>query len=110
VEGLEAEIRALMAACPACEEPRARRLVRAYGTRAKQLVGGVRSPLDWGRNLGADLTEREVRYLMDREWARTAEDVMWRRSRLGLVASSTEIAALDEWMRVQPRARAASAA
>jgi glycerol-3-phosphate dehydrogenase len=110
VDGLEAETTALMTACSTCEEPRARRLVRAYGTRARQLVTGVRSMADWGRTLAADLTEREVRYLMDHEWARTAEDILWRRSRLGLVASSAEIAALDEWMRVQPRARAASAA
>jgi glycerol-3-phosphate dehydrogenase len=63
-----------------------------------------------GRDFGADLSEREVRYLMDHEWAQTAEDVLWRRSRLGLVATAAEAVALDEWMRAQPRAAKASAA
>jgi glycerol-3-phosphate dehydrogenase len=44
------------------------------------------------------LTESEVRYLMANEWACTAEDVVWRRSKLGLRLSADEIAALDQWM------------
>ena len=110
VDGVEAEIARVVAACPACDPRRARRLVRAYGSRAMRIVGGVRSPADWGRDFGADLSEHEVRYLMDCEWARTAEDVLWRRSRLGLVATGAQADALDEWMRAQPRAAAASAA
>jgi glycerol-3-phosphate dehydrogenase len=88
---------------------RAQRLVRAYGTRAARIVAGVRASSDWGRDFGAGLSEREVRYLMDHEWARTAEDVLHRRSRLGLVMSEAQVSALDEWMRAQP-ASAASAA
>jgi glycerol-3-phosphate dehydrogenase len=75
------------------------RLVRAYGTRARILAGGVRSAADWGERFGADLTQREVRYLMDHEWARTAEDVLWRRSKLGLGLAVHEVSRLDEWMR-----------
>jgi glycerol-3-phosphate dehydrogenase len=51
------------------------------------------------------LTEREVRYLMSSEWARTAEDIVWRRSKLGLRLSPAEIAAIDDWIaahRVSP--------
>ena len=110
IDGFEAEVTKVMAACPTCDARRARRLVRGYGTRGMQIAGGVRAPADWGRDFGADLSEREVRYLMDHEWARTAEDVLWRRTRLGLVASPAEAAALDEWMRAQPRAAEASAA
>ena len=44
------------------------------------------------------MTESEVKYLMTVEWARTAEDVVWRRSKLGLRLSSDEIAAIDDWM------------
>ena len=44
------------------------------------------------------MTEAEVRYLMAHEWAVTAEDVVWRRSKLGLQLSAAEIAAIDEWM------------
>jgi glycerol-3-phosphate dehydrogenase len=53
---------------------------------------------DLGQAFGATLTESEVRYLMSMEWARTAEDVVWRRSKLGLRLSADEIAALDAWM------------
>ena len=75
-----------------------------------KIVYGIRTAADWGRDFGADLTEREVLYLMEHEWAQTAEDVLWRRSRIGLVASTSEISALDEWMRTHPRAVAATAA
>ena len=61
-----------------------RRLARAYGTRADTLLEGARGPGDLGRDFGAGLTERELRYLVRHEFARTAEDVLWRRSKLGL--------------------------
>jgi glycerol-3-phosphate dehydrogenase len=76
----------------------ASRLAHAYGTRASRLLGNAKSLADLGQSFGASLTESEVRYLMSSEWARTAEDVVWRRSKLGLRLSSAEIAALDEWM------------
>jgi glycerol-3-phosphate dehydrogenase len=111
VDGLAAEVTKLQALCSACSPAHARRLVRAYGTRARIVVEGVRSETDWGKRFGADLTEREVRYLMQHEWARTAEDVLWRRSKLGLRLSPIEARRLDIWMReaaqvVQPAARA----
>jgi glycerol-3-phosphate dehydrogenase len=56
---------------------------------------------DLGRSFGATLTESEVLYLMAYEWACTAEDVVWRRSKLGLRLSAKEIAALDAWMAVE---------
>jgi glycerol-3-phosphate dehydrogenase len=62
----------------------AQRLARAYGTRVYKLLGGAARLEDLGRNLGAGLTEREVEYLMRDEWARTAEDILWRRTKLGL--------------------------
>ena len=54
---------------------------------------------DLGRNFGADLYEAEVRYLFEHEWAMTAEDVLWRRTKRGLQLSREEAAALDEYMR-----------
>ena len=78
----------------------------------------AKSPADLGRDFGASLTEAEVRYLVEQEWARTAEDVVWRRSKLGLRMSAAEIGALDDWMRqfraatggsAQPRSGRASA-
>ena len=62
----------------------ARRLARAYGTRADRLLGDARRLSDLGADLGAGLTEREVDYLCEVEWACSAEDVLWRRSKLGL--------------------------
>jgi glycerol-3-phosphate dehydrogenase len=62
----------------------ARRLARAYGTRVDKLLGSASRLHDLGRDLGAGLTEREVDYLVREEWARSADDILWRRSRLGL--------------------------
>lgn len=77
----------------------ARRMLAAYGTRAWQMLGDARNPGDLGRSFGAGLTEVEVRWMMTREWARTAEDVVWRRSKCGLRLTGAEIAALDAWMK-----------
>ena len=77
----------------------ARRLVRAYGTDARLILGDAKSAQDMGKRFGATLTEREIDWLMDKEYARTAEDVVWRRSRLGLRMSKAEIAELDACMK-----------
>lgn len=77
----------------------AERLVRAYGTRAQKVLAGAKSQSDLGRDFGATLTEREVRYLAAEEFARTADDIVWRRSKLGLRLSKAEIASLDDWMK-----------
>ena len=74
------------------------RLIRAYGTETRDILGDAATPGDLGRSFGADLREAELRWLMQREYARTAEDVVWRRTRLGLRMSANEIAALDAWM------------
>ena len=98
VDAVASEVTALQAACPSCKPAHARRLVRAYGTRARKIVEGIKGQADWGETFGADLTEREVRYLAEHEWARTADDVLWRRSKLGLRMSAEETERLDEWM------------
>ncbi|MGB9117597.1 glycerol-3-phosphate dehydrogenase C-terminal domain-containing protein, partial [Bradyrhizobium sp.] len=83
----------------------ANRLAHAYGTRASKLLGNAKSAGDLGQWFGASLTEAEVRYLMRTEWACTAEDIVWRRSKLGLRLTPLEIAAIDDWIsarRVSP--------
>jgi glycerol-3-phosphate dehydrogenase len=85
----------------------ARRLVRAYGTEAAEMLHGAGAAQDLGRDFGATLTEREVIWLMTREFARRAEDVVWRRSKLGLRMSAEQVAALDDWMVARARAAAA---
>ena len=96
---LPALTRRLARSYPFLSEAHALRLVRAYGTRATRVLGKAKSTADLGRQFGATLTEAEVRYLIDQEWAATAEDVLWRRSKLGLRLSPAETAALEGWMR-----------
>jgi glycerol-3-phosphate dehydrogenase len=73
----------------------ARRLVRAYGTRAEQVIGEAKSLADLGRDFGAGLSEAEVRYLVQTEWAKSAEDILWRRSKLGLRVAAEEALAIN---------------
>lgn len=81
--------------------PLARRYARAYGTRAARVVGNAQSLADLGAEIVPGLFEAELRYLRDTEWATCAQDVLWRRSKLGLhVAPGTldaASAALDAW-------------
>lgn len=74
------------------------RLVHAYGTRAVKLLGTAKSMADLGQSFGATLTEKEIKYLMSQEWALTAEDIVWRRSKLGLRLMADQIAAIDAWI------------
>lgn len=60
------------------------RLARTYGTRSERLLDGVRTPADLGQDFGGSLYAREVDYLISEEWARSAEDVLFRRTKLGL--------------------------
>jgi glycerol-3-phosphate dehydrogenase len=99
VSAIPALAQELMRDYPFLTAPHADRLAHAYGTRAVKVLGGAASMADLGRPFGATLTEREVSYLMTHEWARTADDVVWRRSKLGLRLSAAEIAALDAWMK-----------
>jgi glycerol-3-phosphate dehydrogenase len=91
----------LQAQRPWLPPAQARRLARAYGTRVEQVLGDARGPEALGEDFGAGLREREVRYLMTHEWARTPEDVLWRRSKLGLVLTAPEVARLGQWMLAQ---------
>jgi glycerol-3-phosphate dehydrogenase len=97
-DGVEALVAKTRRARPFLDEAHARRLVRAYGTRVERVLGPARSMQDLGPRLGADLTGAEVRYLMEREWAQSEEDVLWRRTKLGLRFSPEERARLATFM------------
>lgn len=71
---------------------------RNYGTRIDQLIDDASSMAALGHHFGGPLYEREVRYLVTNEWARTAEDILWRRSRKGLHCPEGTEAALDAWL------------
>jgi glycerol-3-phosphate dehydrogenase len=95
MDGFEALLADTMRRWPFLAPPTARRLVRAYGTKTRILMGNAATIADLGRVIGADLTEAEIHYLAAHEWAMRAEDIAWRRSKLGLRLSSAEIAAID---------------
>jgi len=81
----------------ALNEDLLRRLCRAYGTRITLLLGdGTKQP-ELGQNFGAGLYEVEAKYLINHEWATSADDIMWRRSKLGLHMSEAERAAFTDW-------------
>jgi glycerol-3-phosphate dehydrogenase len=83
---------------PFLDEQHVRRLVRAYGTRVDRVLGPAQSREELGPWLGADLSAAEVRYLMEREWAQTPDDVLWRRTKLGLRFSTFERERLAHFM------------
>lgn len=93
----------LQRAYPFLSEAWATRLVRAYGTDAEKLLVGAENAADLGVHFGATLTEREAIWLMDNEFARSAEDIVWRRSKLGLRMTLAQIQGLESWMREQTR-------
>jgi len=97
-DAYEALVEGTLRAYSYLEPGLARRLVRTYGTRTSRLLNGARSMADLGTIFGADLSEREVSYLMREEWAATADDVLWRRTKLGLRFSAAEKAALQDFM------------
>jgi len=80
---------------PFIEPAHAARLVRAYGTRSHQILGDCSNREELGKCFLEDLYEREVDYLFECEWARSAEDVLFRRSKLGIRAGKKEIDALN---------------
>ncbi|TNC51952.1 glycerol-3-phosphate dehydrogenase [Rubellimicrobium rubrum] len=99
VDGVGRLVAELRGAHPFLTDRWALRLVRAYGTEARDVLGGAKAAADLGKDFGATLTEAEVRWLMTREYARTADDVLWRRSKLGLRLDAARAEHLDQWMR-----------
>ncbi len=73
------------------------RYARAYGTRAELVIDGATTPADLGRDFGAGLYEAELRYLAVHEWAMTGEDVLWRRSKLGLHLPKERHGEVEAW-------------
>jgi glycerol-3-phosphate dehydrogenase len=97
-DGVAAQIDGLLKLYPFLARAHAARLVRAYGTRAQELLGAARSLADLGRDYGATITDAELDYLMRAEWAMRGEDVLWRRSKLGLRVTQEQAAAIDAAM------------
>jgi len=98
VQGFEALVSEMQSRYAFLDRDLIRRLARAYGTLIPEIMKDARSRGDLGRSFGAGLTEAELNYLADREWAMSAEDVVWRRSKLGLRLTKDEIAEIDAFM------------
>jgi glycerol-3-phosphate dehydrogenase len=98
VNGAPALMAGLRADFPFLTESWAKRLVRGYGTEARDILKGASSAADLGRDFGATLTGAEVNWLIEHEWARCAADVLWRRTKLGLRIDADGAAALDAFM------------
>lgn len=91
VSEVQARTEALRVDYPFLSSAQAQRLFRAYGTQAWDMLGTAGTRADLGRDFGAGLSEAELRWMITHEFARTAEDVLWRRSKLGLSLTAEQI-------------------
>lgn len=93
IEGGDFELfaRRFRAERPAFDAAALTRLLRRYGSCTADVLGDARKPGDLGRDLGGGISERELDYLVREEWARTADDVLWRRTKAGLGLAAAEL-------------------
>jgi glycerol-3-phosphate dehydrogenase len=108
--GYDEQVERLLGQYPFLGRAEAGRLVRLYGTRAWTILGEAKAQADLGETFGAGLTEAEICYLMKHEWALTAEDVLWRRTKLGLRLAKAEVETLESWMKRRKQGRCGRAA
>ena len=98
MSGFAAQVTGLRRDFTFLSDSAATRLVRLYGTRARMLLGTAKSLEALGEKFGPVITEAEIRYLMAHEWAMTSEDVLWRRTKAGLVTGKADAEALEKFM------------
>jgi glycerol-3-phosphate dehydrogenase len=99
----EAEVEAASERWRFLKEDQAQRLVAAYGSRLEAILGNAKDRADLGPGFGPELTGAEVRHLMTKEWARFPDDILWRRSKLGLTMPPADRDALAVFMAAQMR-------
>ena len=92
----------LRAEFPDIEAKQLKRMAMAYGTQIYTILGQPDKRLDQGQDFGAGLTQAEVDYLIAYEWAKTAEDILWRRSKLGYFADEQMVKKLDRYLSSHP--------
>jgi len=93
------EVRQLLDRCPVLTKGLAARLFRTYGSCAYEMTAELKDGNDPGRPFGHDLYGFEVDYLVAREWVRCADDVLWRRTKLGMFLSAAEAESLDGYIK-----------
>jgi glycerol-3-phosphate dehydrogenase len=104
VDGFDDVVAETLRRWPFLDEPHARRLVHGYGRRIECILKDAQSMDDLGPRFTGDLTGAEVRYLAENEWAQSADDVLWRRSKLGLKATPEQRTALEQFIAALPPA------
>jgi glycerol-3-phosphate dehydrogenase len=97
-ERFEIEVEVARERWPFLTEAQAQRLFAAYGSRLAAVLGDVKDRAGLGPSFGPELTGAEVRYLMAKEWARFPDDILWRRSKLGLTMPAADRDALAAFM------------
>lgn len=97
-QGFDQQASVLKGRYPFLPDGQAERLTRRYGTRAFLVLGQAAAMRDLGHHFGGQLYEAEVRYLVDHEWAQTAEDILWRRTKDGLRLDAGEVSALEAFL------------
>ena len=102
IDDKDALVAALMGKYPHVSRRLMERLFHSYGTLTAKVLGDTQSKNDLGHYFGAGLYQREVEYLMANEWAMTTQDILWRRTKLGLGMSEVEIADLRSWLKDNP--------
>jgi glycerol-3-phosphate dehydrogenase len=98
IDGIEALQAEIAGRYPFLAGADVERIARAYGRRAFAWLAGAMGWGDLGQCFGAGLTAAEVNYLRQAEWAVTAEDVLWRRSKLGLRLDAAQVGALESYL------------
>jgi len=97
-EEFNAQVTEMMRRWPFLSVALAQRLMHAYGLRAERFLADAKSMDDIGPCFAGDLTAAEVRYVVNNEWAQNADDVLWRRSKIGLKATAEDCAAIDRFI------------
>ena len=93
------EVEQLQQDYPFLSYPHAHRLMRLYGSLSREILGNAMTYRELGRFFGGNLYENEVRYLMEREWAMSVEDILWRRTKEGLNLSDSEVRTLSDFLK-----------
>ncbi|MEC8917810.1 MAG: glycerol-3-phosphate dehydrogenase C-terminal domain-containing protein, partial [Pseudomonadota bacterium] len=102
IESRHTFVAQLLREYPFLGRERAERFASSYGTLCLKFLAGKQSQEDLGQHFGSGLTRAEVDYLIEHEWARTSDDILWRRSKLGLRLTLEEQQALVEHLSRHP--------
>jgi glycerol-3-phosphate dehydrogenase len=103
IDGFDKLVDEIHAACPLLSIDVVRRLARAYGTEARNILAPVKSKHDLGIDFGAGIHGVELDWAIENEWVTSAEDFLWRRTRMGLRLTPDQISAVDEYIRQKRR-------